>query len=166
MFRVWATSASLNGHHNPSHLVFDVKQAERVCWTLSNTSTSLTWYGFQTGAAYSTIGRARDLYNAPGFDEPTSLYTKPNSLLALLTVTLTCLLQDKCEETVISKSLTCFTLLRFVPNEYVGREKSRLCVIRKTSHLKRSCNLDAQDRSWSTSSSRASLSLAICDSSL
>lgn len=53
-----------------------------------------------------------------------------NSLLALLTVTLTGLLQDKCEETVILKSLTCFTLLRLVPNEYVGREKSRLCVIR------------------------------------
>ena len=51
-----------------------------------------------------------------------------------------------------------------------GREKSRLCVTRKTSHLsglKRSCHLlDAQDSSWSTSNCRASLSLPMFDSSL
>ena len=86
-----------------------------------------------------------------------------------LTVTLTCSLQEKSEETVIPKSLTCFTLLRLAPNEYVERERSRLRVIRKTSHLpglKRSCHLDAQDSSWSTSSCRSSLSLALFDSSL
>ena len=117
--------------------------------TLSNASTFLAKYGFQAGAAYSRTGRTRDLYNvenAPGFDEPTVLWTKPSNLLALLTVTLTCSLRDKSEETIMPISLTHFTLLRLVPNEYVGREKSRLCVMRKTSHLsglKRSCHLDA-----------------------
>ena len=68
------------------------------------------------------------------------------------------------------KSLTYFTPLRFVPNEYFGRERSRLCAIRNlASHLSgltRSCHLDAQDSNRSMSNCRASLSLHMFDSSL
>ena len=67
------------------------------------------------------------------------------------------------------KSFTHFTLLKLVPTEYAGREKYRLCVIRKTSHLsglKRNCHLDDQDSNGWTSYCRASLSLAMFDSSL
>ena len=56
-----------------------------------------------------------------------------------------------------------------VPNEYMGMERSPLCVTRRASHqsgLKRSRHLDAQDSRWSTSSCRASLSLVMFDSSL
>ena len=77
--------------------------------------------------------------------------------------------QDKSEETIMPNSLTHFPVLRLVPNEYLGRESSHLCVIRKTSHLlelKWSCHLDAQDTNWSTSNCKASLSLAMFDSSL
>ena len=111
---------------------FPRETREALRWTLSKAITSLAKYGFQAGAAYSRTGRTRDLYNVenvPGFDEPTVLWTKPNNLLALLTVTLrTCSLQDKSEEAIMPKSLTHFRLLRLVPNEYVGRERSRLCV--------------------------------------
>ena len=67
------------------------------------------------------------------------------------------------------KSLTHLTLLMLVHNKYVGMERSRLCVTRKTSHLsglKRCCHVDAQDSKRSTSSCRASLSLVMFDSSL
>ena len=66
-------------------------------------------------------------------------------------------------------SLIHFPVFRLVPKEYLGRESSHLCVIRKTSHLselKWSCHLDAQDTNWSTSNCKASLSLAMFDSSL
>ena len=58
------------------------------------------------------LGRTRDLYNvenAPGFDEPSALKTKPNNLLALLMVTLMCSLHDKSKEIVMPKSLTHLT---------------------------------------------------------
>lgn len=54
--------------------------------------------------------------------------------------------QDKSEETIMPNSLTHFRVLRLVPYEYLGREGSHLCVVRKTSHLselKWSCHLDA-----------------------
>ena len=54
---------------------------------------------------------------------------------------LTCLLEDKSDEIIMPRSLMYFTLLRLVPNEYVGRERSCLSIIRKTSPwgLKHSC---------------------------
>ena len=67
---------------------------------------------------------------------------KNNNLLALLTVTLTCSLQDKSEITQITK----FSLR--TSHVFEGTERSHLCVIRSTSHLaglKRSCHFDAQD---------------------
>ena len=107
--------------------------------------------------------------NTPGFNEPIVLWTKPNNLFAILTVTVTFSLQDKSEVTLMPKFLTHFTVLRLVPNEYGGRERSRLCVMCNTSHLselKCSYHLDAQDTNWSTTNCRASLYLAMFDRSL
>ena len=56
-------------------------------------------------------------------------------------------------------------------NEYMGRKRSRLCVIRITSHmseLKRSCILDAEDTSDCTSDLHqiVGLQCPLCDSCL
>ena len=107
-------------------------------------------YGLLTGSAYSRTGHTRDLYNGE----------LTNNLLALLAVTLTCSRQDKCEETLMAKLLTHFTVLRLVSNEYATQGgRSHVCALYvcNTSHLselKRSCHC------------RASLSLAMFDSFL
>ena len=44
--------------------------------------------------------------------------------------------------------------------------RSHVCLLYVCNSLKRSCHLDAQDTNWSTSNCRASLSLAMFDSSL
>ena len=48
--------------------------------------------------------------NAPGFDEPIVLWTKSNNLFSLLPVRVTCSLQDKSEETLMSKFLMHFSV--------------------------------------------------------
>ena len=76
----------------------------------------------------------------------------------------TCSFQDKSEETITKSPNPLHT-----SHVFQGTERSCLCVIRSAPHLsglKCSCHFDVQDTNLSISDCKASLSLAMFDSSL
>ena len=115
LFQVKTTSASLNDVRIPSPRFFPREQAERLFTEL---------FLMLAHPQVKTNSKPEQHIQDPGAQEicitqrmhpdstslPTILGTKPNNLLALLTVTLTCSLQDKPDGTIMPKS-----------NEYVGR---------------------------------------------